>query len=50
MSRHSCATIVVSQPPRFSTPFAPDRVADALFAAAHQDPATWADEIPFDGA
>lgn len=32
------------------TPFAPDHVADALFAAAHQDPAAWADEVPFDGA
>lgn len=32
------------------TPFAPDLVADALFAAARQDPATWRDEVPFDGA
>lgn len=32
------------------TGFAPDLVADALFAAAHQDPAAWADEVPFDGA
>lgn len=32
------------------TAFAPDLVADALFAAAHQDPSSWADEIPFDGA
>lgn len=32
------------------TAFAPERVADALFAAAHQDPAVWADEVPFDGA
>ena len=32
------------------TRFAPDHVADALFAAAHQDPAAWADEVPFDGA
>ncbi|HEX4977731.1 MAG TPA: SDR family oxidoreductase [Nocardioides sp.] len=32
------------------TAFAPDKVADALFAAAHQDPGNWADEIPFDGA
>jgi NAD(P)-dependent dehydrogenase (short-subunit alcohol dehydrogenase family) len=32
------------------TRFAPDHVADALFAAAHQDPASWRDEVPFDGA
>lgn len=32
------------------TRFAPDRVADALFTAAHQDPASWRDEVPFDGA
>ena len=32
------------------TRFSPDHVADALFAAAHQDPAAWADEVPFDGA
>lgn len=32
------------------TPFAPDHVADALFAAAHQDPGAWSDEVPFDGA
>lgn len=32
------------------TRFAPDRVADALFAAAHQDPAGWVDELPFDGS
>lgn len=31
------------------SPFAPDRVAEALFAAAHQDPAAWAVELPFDG-
>lgn len=32
------------------TRFAPDHVAAALFAAAHQDPASWRDEVPFDGA
>ncbi len=32
------------------TRFAPDHVAEALFAAAHQDPASWRDEIPFDGS
>ena len=32
------------------TRFSHDHVADALFAAAHQDPAAWADEVPFDGA
>jgi NAD(P)-dependent dehydrogenase (short-subunit alcohol dehydrogenase family) len=32
------------------TRFAPDHVADALFAAAHQDPESWRDEVPFDGA
>ena len=32
------------------TRFSPDHVADALFAAAHQDPGTWAVEVPFDGA
>jgi NAD(P)-dependent dehydrogenase (short-subunit alcohol dehydrogenase family) len=31
------------------TPFAPERVAEALFAAAHQDPDGWRVEIPYDG-
>jgi NAD(P)-dependent dehydrogenase (short-subunit alcohol dehydrogenase family) len=32
------------------TPFAPEHVADAIFAAAGQDPALWHDEVTFDGA
>lgn len=31
------------------SPFAPDHVAEALFAAAHQDPGAWRTEVPFDG-
>jgi NAD(P)-dependent dehydrogenase (short-subunit alcohol dehydrogenase family) len=31
------------------TPFDPDRVADAIHAAAHQDEATWRVEVPYDG-
>lgn len=30
-------------------PFAPDRVAEAIWAAAHQDEATWHDEVPYSG-
>jgi NAD(P)-dependent dehydrogenase (short-subunit alcohol dehydrogenase family) len=30
-------------------PFTPDRVAEALHAAAHQDPAHWRTEIPYTG-
>ena len=30
-------------------PFTPDRVADALYAAAHQPDAEWRTEIPYDG-
>ncbi|TYL49960.1 SDR family oxidoreductase [Nocardioides sp. BGMRC 2183] len=30
-------------------PFTPDRVADALWAAARQDPATWRTEVPYRG-
>ena len=30
-------------------PFTPDRVAEAIHAAAHQDPATWRTEIPYEG-
>ena len=32
------------------TPFDPDLVADAIFAAAHQPEDTWEDELPYDGA
>ena len=32
------------------TPFDPDLVADAIFAAAHQRDDTWEDELPYDGA
>jgi NAD(P)-dependent dehydrogenase (short-subunit alcohol dehydrogenase family) len=32
------------------TPFDPDLVADAIFAAAHQPEHAWRDEVPFDGA
>lgn len=32
------------------TPFDPDLVADAIFAAAHQPDDTWEDELPYDGA
>jgi NAD(P)-dependent dehydrogenase (short-subunit alcohol dehydrogenase family) len=31
------------------TPFDPDLVADAIFAAAHQPEAGWQDEVPYDG-
>lgn len=31
------------------TAFDPDRVAEALFAAAHQDEASWRTELPYDG-
>jgi NAD(P)-dependent dehydrogenase (short-subunit alcohol dehydrogenase family) len=30
-------------------PFTPDRVADALWSAAHQDEADWRTEVPYDG-
>ena len=30
-------------------PFTPDRVAEAIHAAAHQDPAAWRTEIPYEG-
>jgi len=30
-------------------PFTPDRVADAIWAAAHQDAAGWQAEVPYDG-
>ena len=30
-------------------PFTPDRVAEAIHAAAHQDPAAWRTEIPYQG-
>lgn len=30
-------------------PFTPDRVAEAIFAAAGQDPADWRAEVPYDG-
>jgi NAD(P)-dependent dehydrogenase (short-subunit alcohol dehydrogenase family) len=32
------------------TPFDPDLVADAIFAAAHQPEQAWRDEVPYDGA
>jgi NAD(P)-dependent dehydrogenase (short-subunit alcohol dehydrogenase family) len=32
------------------TPFAPEHVADAIFAAAGQAPSLWHDEVTFDGA
>ena len=32
------------------TPFAPEHVADAVFAAAHQDTSAWRAEVSFDGA
>jgi NAD(P)-dependent dehydrogenase (short-subunit alcohol dehydrogenase family) len=32
------------------TPFDPDLVADAIFAAAHQPEDAWRDEVPYDGA
>jgi NAD(P)-dependent dehydrogenase (short-subunit alcohol dehydrogenase family) len=32
------------------TPFAPEHVADAVFAAAVQDPSAWRAEVSFDGA
>jgi NAD(P)-dependent dehydrogenase (short-subunit alcohol dehydrogenase family) len=32
------------------TPFDPDLVADAIFAAAHQSEQAWRDEVPYDGA
>ncbi len=31
------------------TPFAPDRVAEAIYAAATRPDADWTDEVPFDG-
>jgi NAD(P)-dependent dehydrogenase (short-subunit alcohol dehydrogenase family) len=31
------------------TPFDPARVADAIFAAAQQDPESWRTEVPYDG-
>jgi len=31
------------------TAFDPDRVAEAIFAAAHQDEAHWRTEVPYDG-
>ena len=30
-------------------PFTPDRVADALWSAVHQDEADWRTEVPYDG-
>jgi hypothetical protein len=30
-------------------PFTPDRVADALYAAAHQPDGEWRTEIPYEG-
>ena len=30
-------------------PFTPDRVAEAIHAAAHQDVADWRTEIPYEG-
>jgi NAD(P)-dependent dehydrogenase (short-subunit alcohol dehydrogenase family) len=30
-------------------PFTPDRVADALWSAAHQDDSGWRTEVPYDG-
>jgi NAD(P)-dependent dehydrogenase (short-subunit alcohol dehydrogenase family) len=30
-------------------PFTPDRVADAIFAAAHQDEGDWRTEVPYSG-
>ena len=30
-------------------PFTPDRVADAIFEAAHQDEAEWRTEVPYTG-
>lgn len=30
-------------------PFTPDRVAEALYAAAHQDESTWRTEVPYSG-
>ena len=30
-------------------PFTPDRVADAIFAAAHQDESEWRTEVPYTG-
>ena len=30
-------------------PFTPDRVADAIWDAAHQDESEWRDEVPYSG-